>query len=129
RYQGARQLQEDLERHLADLPLRHAPEPSPRERARKWARRHPRLTSATSVAGLAAGLLLALGLLFVVRGARLARLEAADSYQQFRADVRAAQVLFLDAPTGQTRLEAIAAACRRALERYQVLDGPAWQEA
>ena len=35
---------------MANLPLKHAPEPSTRERASKWARRHPRLTSSTSVA-------------------------------------------------------------------------------
>src|SRR5262249_852255 len=36
RYQSARQLQEDLQRHLDHLPLAHAPEPSPRERLAKW---------------------------------------------------------------------------------------------
>lgn len=39
RYPTARQLQEDLERHLKDLPLCHIWEPSLRERAGKWARR------------------------------------------------------------------------------------------
>ncbi len=128
RYQTARQLQQDLERHLADLPLRHTREPSLRERGRKWARRHPRLTSATGVGCLAATLLLALGFLFLLRGERLARMEAAETFRQFRADVRQAQVLFLDAPSGQVRPEVIAAACRRALDRYHVLDGPGWRE-
>ena len=51
RYQSARQLKEDLERHLENLPLQHAPEPSLRERAAKWRRRHPRLASTTTVGG------------------------------------------------------------------------------
>lgn len=41
RYQSARDLQEDVDRHLDNLPLRHAPNPSLRERTRKWFRRHP----------------------------------------------------------------------------------------
>ena len=42
RYQTARQLQEDLDRQRLHQPLRYAAEPSPRERAAKWLRRHPR---------------------------------------------------------------------------------------
>src|SRR5206468_831134 len=53
RYQSARELKEDLERQLSHRPLRHTPEPSPRERARKWVRRHPRLASSTTVAAAA----------------------------------------------------------------------------
>src|SRR4029077_20585572 len=49
RYQSAEELREDLERQLSDRPLRHARDPSIRERSRKWVRRHPRLTSLTSV--------------------------------------------------------------------------------
>jgi len=43
RYQNARELSEDLERHLAHRPLKSAHEPSLRERMAKWARRHPTL--------------------------------------------------------------------------------------
>ena len=43
RYQSADDLREDLDRHLDHRPLRYAPDPSARERLRKWARRHPRL--------------------------------------------------------------------------------------
>jgi tetratricopeptide (TPR) repeat protein len=45
RYQTARELREDLQRQLDNLPLRHAADRSPGERLRKWVRRHPRLTS------------------------------------------------------------------------------------
>lgn len=57
RYQSARDLQDDLQRQLGDLPLRYAPEPSLRERLGKWARRHPRLTSTTTAAVAAFGLI------------------------------------------------------------------------
>ena len=76
RYASAADLREDLQRQLDDLPLRHTREPSSRERARKWARRHPRLASSTSVGVLA--LLLAAGLAsgLWARHRRVARLEA-----------------------------------------------------
>src|SRR5262249_35656361 len=60
RYQRAEDLAEDLRRLLSDDPLRHAPELSQVERVQKGARRHPRLTSMSAVAG-AAILLLTLG--------------------------------------------------------------------
>jgi serine/threonine protein kinase/tetratricopeptide (TPR) repeat protein len=50
RYQRARDLTEDLRRYLDNLPMKHCPEPSLRERMSKLARRHPTLFSATSVA-------------------------------------------------------------------------------
>jgi serine/threonine protein kinase len=129
RYPSARELQEDLERHLKDLPLRHAREPSPRERLGKWVRRHPRLTSATSIAVLAVALLLGLGGAFALRGERLARLEAAESFHQFREEMRETQVLFLDAATGKAPPQAIETVCQRALDRYHVLEDPSWQQA
>ena len=49
RYQTAQQLHEDLQRHVQDLPLKHAPEPSWRERGAKWVRRHPHLTAPTNL--------------------------------------------------------------------------------
>jgi serine/threonine protein kinase/Flp pilus assembly protein TadD len=42
RYQSAAELKTDIDRHLADLPLLHTPEPSLRERFQKWRRRNPR---------------------------------------------------------------------------------------
>jgi serine/threonine protein kinase/tetratricopeptide (TPR) repeat protein len=59
RYQRADNLAEDLRRFLADQPLKFAPELSTTERVKKWARRHPRLTSSGSVGMLAVVLLLA----------------------------------------------------------------------
>src|SRR5262249_15191706 len=60
RYPSARALQEDLDRQLADLPLRHTREPSAGERFGKWRRRHPQLTTAGLVTTAAAAFLLAL---------------------------------------------------------------------
>ncbi len=125
RYQTARQLFEDLECQLNNRPLRHAPEPSLRERARKWTRRHPRLSSSSAI-GLVAAVLIA-GVLgfYVQRQRRWAPLEAAHTYEALTADHEAALTLLLD---HSHRDEGIAA-CRRGLERYGVLSTTAWQQS
>src|SRR5262249_27358597 len=66
RYRSSRELHEDLQRQLDDRPLKHAPEPSWRERLGKWARRHRRLTSTTTLVLVAAGLLAAVTTGFLV---------------------------------------------------------------
>ena len=60
RYARAADLAEDLRRFLDNLPMKHCPEPSVRERMGKWARRHPGLCGSTSIAIIA---MLLLGLL------------------------------------------------------------------
>ena len=50
RYARAGDLAEDLRRFLEDLPMKHCPEPSFRERMGKFARRHPGLCGTTSIA-------------------------------------------------------------------------------
>ncbi len=128
RYQSARQLHEDLERHLHNLPLKHASEPSWRERAVKFHRRHPLLTSSLSL-GTAAGVaLLLLALAFVGRGQRLARLDALGAHQQFQGELRTARFL-LNVQTGDPEeLRAGLAEGRRALDRYGAADSSAWRE-
>ncbi len=50
RYQTALDLKEDVDRQLADRPLRFARDRSVAERARKWRRRNPRLLAGTVIA-------------------------------------------------------------------------------
>ena len=73
RYQTAQELHEDLRRQAEHLPLRFAAEPSLRERARKWTRRHPRLMLSTGVAALAALLLIAIASVCFLRVSHLDR--------------------------------------------------------
>lgn len=58
RYQSANELIEDLNRHRAHLPTIHAPNPSLRERAHKWAIRNPRFVSPPSIAAAVTAVLL-----------------------------------------------------------------------
>lgn len=127
RYPSAHALKEDLQRQLDNRPLKYAPELSWRERASKWARRHPRLSSASSVIGVTLVLLLALGAWLAGRGERLARLEAAEAAQLLRQDLRTVQVGFLETPArGTAHLKHLDGVCRQTLERFGVLDDLSW---
>ncbi len=141
RYQTARELQDDLERQLDHRPLKYAPEPSLRERVRKWTRRHPRLTSSAGVGLVASLFVLALAGAYLLRGRHLARLTAEKQVEESRSnavaalhrlrdDLKTIEVLLgsdvLDAER-EPREEGMALA-RRILDRYRILESPAWQE-
>src|SRR5205085_10964773 len=102
------------------LPLKHVRERSFRERARKWAARHPRLSSSTSVAAVAGVLLVAaLGSAVYARE----RNRAYRSEELFRAhatDVRDLQVFLDDRGRSVPRLDEGLARCRDVLGRYGV---------
>jgi serine/threonine protein kinase/regulator of sirC expression with transglutaminase-like and TPR domain len=125
RYSSAAELAEDIERHLADLPLLGAPEPL-RERAWKWLRRHPRLTSAGAVATAAAVVILALAssLLALRQGRQGA--QARDNLERFEEERRDADFLLNARSPDASSLEAGARRARQALSRYRVLKDERW---
>jgi len=128
RYQAAYELREDIERHLANLPLKHAPEPSLIERVRKFARRHPRLTSSTSVATFALFFLLGMGALLFQSGQRLARLEAVETLNSFRDKLGTARFLLHTKTADRDRRSQGAALGHAALKSYGVEDRPDWRK-
>ena len=114
--------------HLKNLPLKHAPEPSLKERFRKWMRRHPRLASTTSV-GLAAGFLivvLAAGL--VLRNREMARLKAAENLSLFKENLTESQFLLSNQRTDADHLSKGESAARNALARYGLPENRKWRE-
>jgi serine/threonine protein kinase/Tfp pilus assembly protein PilF len=128
RYQTSRNLLEDLRRQRDDLPLRHVPEPSWRERGQKWVRRHPRLTSWTSVMVLTS--LIVAGLVTSLLGGmqRLRSYEAAESLQRFEADLDDVHFLLADSSPDRQRLAEPLERGRQLLARYEVMDNPDWRE-
>ena len=76
RYQSAADLLEDVNRHLADLPLKHAPNPSWGERFGKWRRRNPWMPARLFTASALALALLG-GAVADMRHAAAVKLEAA----------------------------------------------------
>ena len=92
RYDSADALAEDLQRYLEFKPLLHAPNRSWQTRLRNWTRRHPRLTSATSVAGLSAVALLFTSWLLVTNWQRLHRLENWGAAQSWVGELQTARL-------------------------------------
>ena len=142
RYQSARELHEDLQRQSEHLPLKYAQERSLRERARKWTRRHPRLSTSAGVGAIAVFLIMAMTCVATLRINHLARSRAVQEAEQTRLQAVAARqrlhddlkkVAFLlgsDIPGAEhEQHEAGTALAREALGRYQVLEAPRWQEA
>ncbi len=83
RYENTRHLHEDLQRHLEHRPLRYVPNRSLVERAKKWSRRHPKLTSASSVALFSALLLATVAVAGASLVSRLQMTRAETASRQF----------------------------------------------
>ncbi len=126
RYECARNLHEDIERHLANLPLRHTSEPSVRERVRKWTRRHSRLTSVGAVAGIAAAVVFGLAAALWSLNERNARHEAAAQLVDFRDEKKGLEATLGVGSTDPLVLDEAVAASRRTLARYGLPDDPQW---
>jgi serine/threonine protein kinase/Tfp pilus assembly protein PilF len=125
RYQEARQLLEDLQRQLEDRPLRHAREPSPRERLRKWRRRHPRLSLSVPlvvVAALAIAGYVHLQRQLGPKAAELAYRKLADAHET-------ARVLLLDPTDDPALRQQGLEVCRGALGPYGAFDSPGWMHS
>ena len=124
RYQTAQQLREDLDRQLNGQPLKYAAEPSRRERARKWAKRHPRLSSSGAVAALAALLLIGVGAGAVYSRERAHDFQAKSHFQEHRAAFGDAQLAFDDRHQSAARSEEAIGRFRGILGRYELRDEP-----
>lgn len=127
RYQTAAELRTDLEHHLADRPLKYAPEPSPAERLAKWARRHPRASSATSLGIAAAVVVTCIGAAWLVRESRFARVEAKANYQEFVAAMPGVEAPLSVPGIDAEPLDAGIVAAQSQLERFGVLSTPDWR--
>jgi serine/threonine protein kinase/Tfp pilus assembly protein PilF len=92
RHARARDLAEDLRRFLDDLPLKYAPEPSPRERVAKWIRRHPSTTGSTSVALLAIVLLCGAGGIISLLSHSLQGVSARLKFRAFQSEFSECQL-------------------------------------
>lgn len=92
RYASAGELLEDLERHQTNQPLLHARDVALTERCRKWAKRHPRLSSGSSIAAIAAVVLVLCGAAFLSRGWQIERMRAEAILASVQSDFPAVVV-------------------------------------
>lgn len=127
RYGSADMLREDIDRHLARLPLRHASNSSIVERITKFSRRNRWLT--TTAAPLAAAALAVVVLVgaLLARQARLASLEAAASAREAVRDAQMAQLLLSQPAIEDEELAEALRETRTLAERFDLLHvgGPA----
>ena len=136
RYQSARHLQEDLQRHLTDQPLQHISEPLSKERLGKWFRRNR--TNVWRVAG-AAGVAAVFGLgglaVHIERDRQRAqeasaRIQAADKQVVFAKSLRSMDgVVALNRVLDAKELSKARQAAEAAVEEYSVLSNPDWKAA
>jgi tetratricopeptide (TPR) repeat protein len=132
RYQSAEHLAEDLKRFLDDSPLKYAPELSLRERAAKWLRRHPWVTSSGTVATVAAlfltaGAALFFGRLSAAQG-ELRTLQVQEQVRRYEEGTTRALCLVNTTAEGVDNLRNGLAACEEALALYGVLDYEDWHK-
>jgi serine/threonine protein kinase/tetratricopeptide (TPR) repeat protein len=128
RYQRADHLADDLRRLLEDRPLRHAPELSRVEQARKFIRRHPRLASSSTVAGLAAVVLLAVGTALAGVRNQLADTRTREQVRAHHAGVQQAHCLINTRVDLQDNLREGIAACERTLAIFGPPEDPNWNQ-
>jgi len=132
RYPRAGDLAEDLRRFLENLPMKHCPEPSFRERMGKWARRHPGLCGSTSIALVSVILLGLLGGAVMLGYDKMQDLVARVRIRSFDRDFTEIQFLLNTAGNSNERLTRGIEMSRRTLGELGVeTEGPvrsgAWQ--
>ena len=126
RYQRADHLVDDLRRLLDDRALKHAPELSRVEQARKFVRRHPRLTSSGTVAGIATLVILSVGFAFAGVRNQLADTRARDQVRAHDAGVSRALCLVHTRLDLRDHLREGIEACEQTLALFGAPEDPAW---
>jgi eukaryotic-like serine/threonine-protein kinase len=128
RYGMAAELTEDLERHFRSERLVHVPDRSVSERARKWLKRHPRISSSGGVAALAGcALFFILGLWFL-RGHQLARYQAENIFQAFDKQQPSLHMALGASHTDVQILHDCILSMGQALETYGVFNNENWRD-
>jgi eukaryotic-like serine/threonine-protein kinase len=126
RYQHADHLADDLRRLLEDRPLKYAPELSRVEQARKFVKRHPRLTSSGTVAGIAALAMLVVGSVLAGVRNQLADTRARDLVVAHDAGTLRALCLIHTRLEMRDHLREGIAACERTLALIGAPEDPDW---
>lgn len=126
RYQTATDLLDDLDRQLADKPLRYASNPSKLERSVKWATRNRLML-------VAAGIIVVVGSVIgtfkqrdALRSEQVTRLQVAAAGESFAADVRDAEFNLGLADLGEAYRNRAWESARKALDHYKAWDNERW---
>ena len=126
RYQQVSALRDDLRLHCEHRPLRHTRNPSAAELAAKWCRRHPRLTSVSSVLAIVSCLAVTAGMIWLSREEQLADRVAVTKFHAAEEDLLKARTLLLvGGPGSELEAEGVRTA-QKGLHHYEVLSRPEW---
>ncbi len=128
RYRSADDLRDDIARHLANRPLAYAGNPSIREQAQKWARRHPKLSSSSAIGGIAVALLIAAGAMLFGWRENVRTLEAGRDLAAFRDDMNDLRVRLHRTDLDRAGLDGNLKRCEATAGRYRLLTDPDWAE-
>lgn len=135
RYASAAQMAEDLTRFLEDRPLKFAPELSRVEQLQKWSRRHPRLTTASTVLLIAISFIVPVALLLQFTRNDLAAqrslvtdARASDLRRAFENAAQKGLCLVNTVVQNEDTLKSGIKACEDALAMYGVLQNPNWEQ-
>ncbi|MEO6807789.1 MAG: protein kinase [Isosphaeraceae bacterium] len=130
RYADAGELAEDLRRFLDNRPLKFTPEPLSAERLAKWVRRHPEVGSVSTIGGLAATLILGLGVLtwsvadhLEVASAKTHRADFRKAFDECQLALNTTSI-----PFGRADLEPAIDRADRVLDDYNVNDPGDWTQ-
>ncbi len=126
RYQTAEELKTDIERHLNNLPLAFAREPSLRERFGKWRRRNPGVAGRLLAASLF-GLVLAGGAIAYEKSEANAAARAAARVQHTRAALDTTRLDLILLGDAKARARGIAKA-EELLAAYQLPANSEWKK-
>jgi serine/threonine protein kinase/predicted Zn-dependent protease len=126
RYPSARELHEDLQRHLKHRPLRFAPDRSWWERFGKWRRRHAQLASLTSVATVSALVIASLVVALWTRSSLLAASRARDSLRMLDDQLNTARTILNSPLVDQGELTSAVQSTADALRRAGVMQQEDW---
>ncbi len=121
-------VRDDLQRHLAHQPLRHAPDRSVSERMAKWARRHPGWLSGTTISLLAAVLLVTVSTLLLWRGRQLRESEALRQLDHLQQQLPAQRMVASAAAVVPLVRSEATATIRELLAPYGLTQSTDWRK-
>ncbi len=131
RYRSAGEFAEELRRFLDDQPLKFTREPSLREGLKKWSRRHPRASSASTILPVAAVMLLGIGAIAWTKAGHLRQVSARLNLRRFHETFQECQFLLNTASgadlTGHLRRGVDKA--QAAIDRYEIARRGDWEQS
>ncbi len=131
RYRTAGQFAEELRRFLDDQPLKYTKEPSIRESVKKWAKRHPKASSASTILPIVGCLIFLIFSAMAVQSRYLKTVAARLNLRKFHDDFQECQFLLNTTSGGDLtgHLTLGVKKAQAAIERYGITKAGDWDKS